>query len=198
MEPQHPDVGSSYNILATVLSDQGDLKQAKEYHEPALAIRQQTLGLQHPHVATSYNNIATLYFVIKVTWRKHRSMRSLLMLLFYLAYFVSLLITSDDNENLRTSNRARRKKKICRCLKRKCKDIENLVVYWCNPRQITLWHNSLFRTSSSRFFHRFSFPFPLIPVTVGLKRDHISSTNTSAHSTLNHGGMESTERAFLT
>ena len=35
---------SSYNNLANVLSDQGDLKQAKEYHERALAIRQRTLG----------------------------------------------------------------------------------------------------------------------------------------------------------
>ena len=52
-----------------------------------------------------------LCFVIKVTWRKHRTMRSLLMLLFYLAYFASLVETSDDNENPRASNRARRKKR---------------------------------------------------------------------------------------
>ena len=51
-----------------------------------------------------------LCFVIKVTWRKHRSMRSLLMLLFYLAYLASLLETSDDNENPRAPNRARRNK----------------------------------------------------------------------------------------
>ena len=31
------------------------------------------------------------------------------MLLFHLAYFASLLETSDDNENQRDSNRARRK-----------------------------------------------------------------------------------------
>ena len=53
--PQHPHVLSSYNNLAAVLSDQGDLKQAKEYHERGLAIRQQTLGPQHPDVAQSYN-----------------------------------------------------------------------------------------------------------------------------------------------
>ena len=35
-------------------------KQAKEYQERALAIRQQTLGPQHPDVASSYNNIATV------------------------------------------------------------------------------------------------------------------------------------------
>ena len=56
-------------------------------------------------VATSYKNLAS------VTFRKHRSMRSLLMLLFYLAYFALLLETGDDNENVRASNRARRKKK---------------------------------------------------------------------------------------
>ena len=33
------------------------------------------------------------------------------MLLFYLAYFVSLLETSDDDENPRAFNRACRKKK---------------------------------------------------------------------------------------
>ncbi|XP_074628643.1 uncharacterized protein LOC141886376 isoform X3 [Acropora palmata] len=58
--PQHPGVATSYNSLATVLRDQGDLKQAKEYHERALAIMQQTLGPQHPNVATSYNNLATV------------------------------------------------------------------------------------------------------------------------------------------
>ena len=49
-----------HNNLATVLKHQGDLKQAKDYHERALPIRQQTSGLQHPDVATSYNNLATV------------------------------------------------------------------------------------------------------------------------------------------
>ena len=42
--PQHPDVASSYNNLGAVLEDQSDLKQAKEYHERAPAIREPTLG----------------------------------------------------------------------------------------------------------------------------------------------------------
>ena len=58
MGPQHSDVATSYNNLATALGDQGDLEKAKEYHERALTIRQQTLGPQHPDVATSYNNLA--------------------------------------------------------------------------------------------------------------------------------------------
>ena len=41
---QHPVVASSYNNLANILGDQGDLKEAKEYHERAIAIRQETLG----------------------------------------------------------------------------------------------------------------------------------------------------------
>ena len=36
--PQHPDVASSYNNLATVLGDEGDLKKAKKYHECAPSI----------------------------------------------------------------------------------------------------------------------------------------------------------------
>lgn len=46
------------------------------------------------------------------------------MLLLYLAYFALRLETSDGNENLPASNRARRKKK-CDCLTRRCKVIEN-------------------------------------------------------------------------
>jgi len=46
--------------LATVLSDLGDLKQAKEYHERALAIRLQKLGPDHVDVASSYNNLANV------------------------------------------------------------------------------------------------------------------------------------------
>ena len=49
-----------YNNLATVLKYQGELNQRKEYHERALAIRQQTLGPQHPDFATSYNNLANV------------------------------------------------------------------------------------------------------------------------------------------
>ena len=75
-----------------------------------LLLGNKLLGL---NILMSQVRITTLllYFVIKVTWRKHRSMRSLLMLLFYLAYFASLLETSDDKEYLRASNRARRKKR---------------------------------------------------------------------------------------
>ena len=61
--PQHPDVAESYDESAFVLRNQGDLKQAKEYHEGALAIRQETLGPQHPNVGRSYNNLANVLSV---------------------------------------------------------------------------------------------------------------------------------------
>ena len=60
MGPQHPDVANSYYNLAIIVRDQGDLKQAKEYHERALAIGQQSLGPQHPDVANSYENLAMI------------------------------------------------------------------------------------------------------------------------------------------
>ena len=61
MDPQHPDVAISHNNLATLVRDQGDLEQAKEYHERALAIMPETLtlGPQHPDVATSYGCCAS-------------------------------------------------------------------------------------------------------------------------------------------
>ena len=44
--------------MAAVFHSQGDLKQAKGYHERAVAIRVQKLGTQHVDVATFYNNMA--------------------------------------------------------------------------------------------------------------------------------------------
>ena len=55
-----PSVTTSYNNLANVLRDQGDLKQAKEYFEGTLAIMLQTLEPQQPDVAASYNNVALI------------------------------------------------------------------------------------------------------------------------------------------
>ena len=51
---EHPDVATCCKNVATVLRDQGDLLEAKEYHERTLAVRQETLGPQHPDVASSY------------------------------------------------------------------------------------------------------------------------------------------------
>jgi len=46
--------------LPNVLSDLGDLEQAKEYHKRAMAIRLQKLGPHHVNVADSYNNLAAV------------------------------------------------------------------------------------------------------------------------------------------
>ena len=54
--------------------------------------------------------------------------------------------------------------------------------YCCNPRQITLGHHSEHRPLGFSMY--FFSLFPLPPVTVGLKRDHTSSSNISAYSTL--------------
>ena len=58
MRRQHPDVATSYDNLAALLHNQGDLKQAKFYYERALAIWQQTFGRQHLDVATTYKSLA--------------------------------------------------------------------------------------------------------------------------------------------
>ena len=77
---EHPDVAISYNNLANVVVRQGDLTQAKEYHERALAIRQQTLGSQHRDVATSYNNVANV-LRCEGDLKQARSIMSVLLLL---------------------------------------------------------------------------------------------------------------------
>ena len=85
------------------------------------------------------------------------------MLLFYLAYFASLLDTSDVNENPRACNRARRKKKGCDCLKRWCKDIENLIsstnyirALFTNPNMILSLFPCIFFPISSHPGHCWS------------------------------------------
>ena len=51
--PEHTSLATSYNNLASVLHLQYDLKEAKEYYERALDIREQTLGFQRRDVAQS-------------------------------------------------------------------------------------------------------------------------------------------------
>ena len=54
--PEHVDVATSYNILASIYQDLGDLEQAKEYQQRALKITLDKLGPEHADVATSDNN----------------------------------------------------------------------------------------------------------------------------------------------
>ena len=58
MGPEHPSFATSFNNLAAVLHEEGDLKQAKEHLERTLDIMLQKLGAQHPSVPTSYYNLS--------------------------------------------------------------------------------------------------------------------------------------------
>ena len=59
--PDHVNVATSYNKLASIYKDLGDLKQAKEYQQRALVIRLDKLGPEHVNIATSYNNLSLIY-----------------------------------------------------------------------------------------------------------------------------------------
>jgi CHAT domain-containing protein/tetratricopeptide (TPR) repeat protein len=56
----HPYTATSYNNLATVLHDRGDLPGAEAMNRKALAIYRGVLGERHPNTATSYNNIGAV------------------------------------------------------------------------------------------------------------------------------------------
>ena len=46
--------------MASIYKDLGDLEQAKEYQQRALAIALDKLGPEHVYVSTSYNNLAAI------------------------------------------------------------------------------------------------------------------------------------------
>ena len=54
--PDHVNAAASYNDLGLVHRQLGDLKQAKDYHDRALAIMLKELGPDHVNVAASYND----------------------------------------------------------------------------------------------------------------------------------------------
>ena len=49
------------NILALVYRDQSKYREATTLLNEALAIRENTLGIDHPAVAATLNNLAVLY-----------------------------------------------------------------------------------------------------------------------------------------
>ena len=63
LEPEHPDVATSFNNLAALYQDQGKYEQAKPLYKQALTIWQHVLGPKHPDTARSLNNLAELYHV---------------------------------------------------------------------------------------------------------------------------------------
>ena len=58
--PDHLDVATCYDGLGSVHHALGDLEQAKEYYERALAIRRKKLSPDHVDVGRIYNNLAAL------------------------------------------------------------------------------------------------------------------------------------------
>ena len=58
---EHLTVATSYSNLASIHRDLGDLEQAKEYQQPALAIKLKKLGAEHLSVAVGYSNLALIH-----------------------------------------------------------------------------------------------------------------------------------------
>ena len=56
--PDHPDIDTTYNNMAVVLRNQGQLERAMVMYEKALAISVKSLGPDHSEVGGTYNNMA--------------------------------------------------------------------------------------------------------------------------------------------
>jgi len=63
--PDHPDVATSLNNLASLYQDQGDYASAEPLYKRSLAILEKALGPDHPYVAGSLENLALLYRATK-------------------------------------------------------------------------------------------------------------------------------------
>lgn len=59
--PNHPDVATSLNTLASLYQVQGQYAEAEPLFKRSLAIMEKALGPDHPNVAQSLENIAVLY-----------------------------------------------------------------------------------------------------------------------------------------
>ena len=71
--PDHPDVDTDLNNLATLCYRQGQYAQAEPLCKRALAIYEKGLGPDHPYVATSLNNLAHSMSTRISTRRRSRS-----------------------------------------------------------------------------------------------------------------------------
>jgi tetratricopeptide (TPR) repeat protein len=60
LEPEHVDLSSSLDQLATIYQHRGRYEQAEPLFQRALAIREKTLGPDHPHIANTLHNLASL------------------------------------------------------------------------------------------------------------------------------------------
>ena len=60
--PEHPRLGHTLHLLATVVANQGRLDDAQELYERALAISRAVKGDEHDDVVQTYNNLGTLAY----------------------------------------------------------------------------------------------------------------------------------------
>jgi len=61
LEPEHADLASSLDRLASVYRRRGKYEQAVPLFQRAIAIGEKTLDPEHPALATRYDNLASLY-----------------------------------------------------------------------------------------------------------------------------------------
>ena len=59
--PEHVDVAAFYNKLGVVHHQLGDLNQANDYHDRALAIMLKKHGPENVNVAASYNDLGLVH-----------------------------------------------------------------------------------------------------------------------------------------
>ena len=59
--PNHPDVATSLNTLASLYQVQGQYAEVEPLFKRSLAIMEKALGPDHPNVAQGLENIAVLY-----------------------------------------------------------------------------------------------------------------------------------------
>jgi tetratricopeptide (TPR) repeat protein len=59
--PNHPDVATSLDIMASIYAIWGDYAKAEPLYKRSLAIREKALGPNHPDVAKSLNSMAIFY-----------------------------------------------------------------------------------------------------------------------------------------
>ena len=56
----HTSTAVSYNNVALMMDEKGDLDSALEMHHKALAVKEKVYGEEHTSTAQSYNNIAVV------------------------------------------------------------------------------------------------------------------------------------------
>ena len=61
LEPLHPDLATTYNIIGIVYLESGNLEEAMKWYDKALEIREKVLDTLSPDLANTYNNIGLAY-----------------------------------------------------------------------------------------------------------------------------------------